>query len=444
MVIFVNYLGIMTGIKNIGIRVLLLTVLFIAAVALPIGFEKSDFLKNRQIISEIRIDNSLADSILFIKSENDIDLFMKKWDLKGASVAVAREGKLLYARGFGYASVEDSILTQPYNRFRVASISKLITAVAIMKLQEEGKLSVNDNVFGADGILNDTLFSHPKDNRVYGITVGHLLAHKGGWSQRYGDQMFMPDVVSKETGVSMPVDTKTIVRFALDKKLQYTPGMGQAYSNLGYSILGLVIEKVSGMSYEKYCEKNVLEPLGIYDMLLAHNLKSQQAPYEVSYYVTSDARPKPSVYGTGELLPACYGGNDIEALGAAGAWIATAPDLMKLLLAIDGFNTRKDFLSPESIKYMTDPENGYAPVGWRGTLEDGSWWRTGTFAGTSGMMKRLPDGTAWVVLFNSSAWNGPELSSSIDRMMTRFVGHVDKWPSSDLFSYYVPVPLKEE
>jgi CubicO group peptidase (beta-lactamase class C family) len=434
----------MTGFKKIGIRALLLVVLFITAVALPIGTEKSDFLKKRQLITDIRIDNSLSDTSLFSKAENDIDLFMKKWDLKGASVAVSREGKLLFARGFGYASVEDSVLTEPFNRFRVASISKLITAVAIMKLQEEGKLSVNDHVFGTDGILRDTLFSHPKDNRVYSITVGHLLAHKGGWTQRYGDQMFMPDVVSKETNTPMPVDTKTIVRFALDKNLHFTPGMGQAYSNLGYSILGLVIEKVSGMSYEDFCRKNILEPLGIYDMCLAQNLKSQKAPYEVTYYVSSDTRPKPSIYGTGELLPACYGGNDIVALGAAGAWIATAPDLMKLLLAIDGFDTQKDFLSSASINYMTDPENGYAPVGWRGTLKDGSWWRTGTFAGTSGMMKRLPDGTAWVVLFNSSAWNGPELSSSIDRMMVRFVSHVSKWPSTDLFSYYVPVPFKAD
>lgn len=433
----------MRGLKSIGLRALFLTVLFVTAVALPIGIEKSVLLKNREVISSIRIDNSLTDTLLYSSSERDVNQFMQKWDLKGASVAVAHEGRLVYARGFGYASVEDSVKAQPYNKFRVASVSKLVTAVAIMKLQEEGKLSVNDHVFGPDGILNDSIFSNPKDKRVYDITVGHLLAHKGGWTQRYGDQMFMPDVVSEETGVPMPVDTKTIVRFALDKNLHFNPGMGQAYSNLGYSILGLVIEKVTGMTYDAYCRKNILEPLGIFDMCMAHNMKDEKAPYEVTYYLASDSKPKVSIYGTGELLPACYGGNDIEALGGAGAWLATAPDLMKLLLAIDGFDTRKDFLSPESIKYMTDPENGYAPVGWRGTLQDGSWWRTGTFSGTACMMKRLPDGTAWVVLFNTSAWNGPEISLSVDRMMTRFITDVSSWPANDLFSFYVPVPLKE-
>jgi len=434
----------MNGLKKISLKAFLLVVLFIAAVALPFGIERSNVLKDTNKVEEVRIDNSLTDTLLFSNSEKDVRSFMRKWDLKGASIAVSRDGKLLYARGFGFAIVEDSLKTQPYNKFRVASISKLVTAVAIMKLQEEGKLSVNDYVFGPSGILNDTIFSHPKDKRVYGITVGHLLAHKGGWTQRWGDQMFMPEVVSKETGAPMPVDTKTIVRFALDKNLHFNPGMGQAYSNLGYSILGLVIEKVTGMKYEDYCKKYVLSPLGIYDMELAHNLKKQRAPYEVEYYTTAETPLKPSVYGTGELLPACYGGNDIEALGAAGAWLATAPDLMKLLLAIDGFDTRPDFLSQESIKYMTDSENGYAPVGWRGVMANGSWWRTGTFSGTAGMMKRMPDGTAWVALFNTSAWNGPEISSSIDRMMTRFVSHVSQWPSTDLFSYYVPVPVQGE
>jgi CubicO group peptidase (beta-lactamase class C family) len=87
---------------------------------------------------------------------------MKNWSIKGASVAVAKEGKLLYARGFGYASLPDSLPVEPYHRFRVASVSKLITAVAIMKLQEEGRLTVNEKVFGPGAILDDTLFAHPE------------------------------------------------------------------------------------------------------------------------------------------------------------------------------------------------------------------------------------------------------------------------------------------
>jgi hypothetical protein len=117
---------------------------------------------------------------------------------------------------------------------------------------------------------------------------------------------------------------------------------------------------------------------------------------------------------------------------------------MRLLLAVDGFDNPKDILSPESIAFMTDMRNGYAPVGWRATLYNGSWWRTGSFPGTTAMIKRMADGTAWVVLCNTSAWNGPELSSDIDQMMSKFVSRVPEWPRTDLFSYSVPVPLMPE
>ncbi|HUW93050.1 MAG TPA: serine hydrolase domain-containing protein [Bacteroidales bacterium] len=430
------------GIGKREIRIIFIVVILLIAAVSPVGTERAGLVNHMLVPAHTRIDNSLNDNELFITAEKGVEWFMNNYDLKGTSIAVARDGKLVYAHGFGYSSVSDSAPAEPYNRFRVASISKLVTAIAIMKLHEEGKLSVNDRVFGPEGILTDSIYSNPKDKKVFDITVGHLLGHMGGWTQRYGDQMFMPLVVAKTMGVPLPVDIRTIVRFALSKRLHFTPGAGQSYSNLGYSILGLVIEKVSGMSYEAYCVNNILEPLGIYDMALGHNLPEEKLPFEVSYYEVADAKPKPSVYGTGEMLMSSRGGNDIEALGAAGAWVATTPDLLRLLLAVDGFDSRKDILSDESIDFMTDSSNGYAPVGWRAALQNGTWWRTGSFPGTIGMMKRMPDGTAWVVLFNTSAWNGPELSSDIDYMISKFIQRVGSWPEKDLFSYSLPVPIK--
>jgi CubicO group peptidase (beta-lactamase class C family) len=410
----------------------------------PGAIEEHNIVTSNLIPENVRLVNSMSGGPEFSGMERTIQTFMRRWEIAGASVSVAKNGQLVYSKGFGLADKTNNIETEPFNKFRIASISKLITAVAIMKLQEEGKLSVNTRVFGPDGILNDPFFSEPRDKRVFGITVAHLLSHEGGWSTRWGDQMFIPFVVAQSMGVNSPVDTKTIVRFALNKGLHFTPGTGKAYSNLGYAILGLVIEKVSGMSYFDYCRKNILEPIGIYDMTLARNLPNEKAPYEVTYYEPGDAILKPSIYGTGNLVPASYGGNDIEALGGAGAWLATAPDLMKLLLAIDGFDSRKDILSRESITYMTDTNNGFAPVGWKTTFLDGTWWRTGTFPGTAGMLKRQSDGTAWVVLLNTSAWNGPEISTDINYMMTRALSQVKIWPDRDLFNYSLPVPLNDD
>lgn len=423
-------------------RILVIVFLVLFLLVPKVGTERVSIIGGNYVPAHLRIDNSLTDTRAFESAEKGIEWFMKNWSIKGASVAVAKEGKLLYARGFGYASLPDSLPVEPYHRFRVASVSKLITAVAIMKLQEEGRLTVTEKVFGPGAILDDTLFAHPKDRRVFDITVGHLLAHEGGWSQRYGDQMFMPEVISRTMDVPMPVDLKTIIRFALSKNLHFAPGTGQSYSNLGYSILGLVIEEASGMDYETYCRRKILEPLGIFDMSLGRNLPEDALPLEVSYYEVENAPLRPSVYGTGEMVPASRGGNDIETLGAAGGWVATAPDLMRLLLAVDGFDEPKDILLPESIEFMTDVYNGFAPVGWRATMPNGTWWRTGSFSGTTAMLKRMPDGTAWVVLMNSSAWNGPELTSDVDQMMARFLQRINEWPETDLFSYSAPVPLR--
>lgn len=408
----------------------------------PSAVNRSDLNTAKLVPENIRLSNSLSSGKEFASVEKTVKSFMRKWSIAGASISISVDGRLVYAHGFGYADTTTREEVQPYHKFRIASISKLITGIAVMSLVEEGKLSLNDRVFGPDAILSDTWFSNPRDKRVYGITVGHLLSHEGGWTQRWGDQMFMPVIIAENMGVKPPADTRTIIRYALDKRLHFTPGTGRAYSNLGYSILGLVIEKVSGTTYEDYCRKHVLEPVGIYDMTLARNLPSGKAPFEVTYYTPADVPPKPSIYGTGELVSPAYGGNDIEALGAAGAWIATSPDLIRLMLAVDGFTSHDDILSRESIEIMTDNGKGYAPVGWKTTSYNGTWWRTGSFPGSAGIMKRQPDGVSWVVLFNSSAWNGPEIYTSINNMMYRVLAQVKHWPEKDLFDNAPPLPLK--
>jgi CubicO group peptidase (beta-lactamase class C family) len=390
-------------------------------------------------IDNARLTNEFSTGEEFLQVEKTIEAFMRKWNIVGASVAIAKDGQLMYSRGFGYADSTLKTIVQPYHKFRVASISKLVSAVAIMKLVEEGRLSLNDRIFGTDGILNDSYFNKPLDARAYDITVEHLLSHAGGWDQRFGDHMFIPLVIAKAMGVEPPVDVKTIVRFALNRRLHFAPGTRQSYSNLGYSILDLVIEKITGQTYEEYCKQFVLKPLGIYDMSIAGNMPDEKAVFEVSYYQPKTAALRPSIYGTGEMSPSTYGANDIRTLGGAGAWIATAPDLMRLLLGIDGFSSRPDILSPESIHTMTG--NRSAPLGWRSANRDGAWLRTGSFSGTSGIMKRENNGIAWVVLFNTSTWNGGYIHNYTTTMMDEAISQIEEWPRHNLFHYSLPVPV---
>lgn len=429
---------------TISKKFFLIVFLLVVAHYNPIAVESPGSRPGKLAPASVRLTNSYSSSSEFDDCLPVVNSFMKKWNVQGAAVAIARQGKLVYARGFGYADTAAGIETQPYSKFRVASISKLVTAIAVMKLMEEGKLSLDDKVFGPDGILNDSCYCYPRDKRVFNISVAHLLSHEGGWSQRYGDQMFMPHVIAREMKCSLPVDTRTIVRFALSKRLHFTPGTGRSYSNLGYSILGLVIEKISGMPYEEYCTTAIFEPLGIYDIVPGKNLPEEKAPFEVTYYEPAGMPLRPSVYGTGELVPVRYGGNDVEALGAAGYWLATAPDLMKLVLAVDGFDYNDDILSESSIELMTDVNNSISPLGWKTTLENGTWIRTGSFAGTAAMIKRQPDCLTWIVLLNSSAWNGPGIHTYINRMMASMVSQISDWPEYNLFDNTLPVPIRFE
>ena len=388
--------------KTLLILVCLLSVSFNDVVTFRPGFNY-DFL----VPGNVRITNSTLPVEGYEGAERIINTFIRVNDLPGASVAIARDGKLIYARGFGYSNPWEGVQMEPYTRMRIASISKLITAAAIMKLQEEGKMTVNDRVFGHGGILNDPAYLTPVDKRFFDITVAHLLAHQGGWTQRWGDHMFITNVISSEMGKQGPASKEDIVRFAMDRRLHFKPGTGRSYSNLGYMILGLVVEKVSGQSYEEYCQSSLFEPLGIYDFALAGNLIRHRGQYEAVYIEQSDAPLRESIYGTGEMVPGCYGGSDIEALGGAGAWTATSVDLLRFINAIDGDAREQDILTPESVHFMTNLKNGYAPVGWKASLPDGTWWRTGSYAGTSAMVKKERNGVTWAIIFNGSSWKGP-------------------------------------
>lgn len=390
----------------------------------------------------VRLRNDLCTSEAFLPVDQIFASFIKRWEIAGASVAIAKKGKLVFARGYGKADREEGIDVEPFHLFRIASVSKLITAVAIMQLVEEGKITLDQKVFGEGAILNDSIYRNPRDARAFDITVRHLLTHSGGWTRRWGDHMFIPHAIAEYMSVPPPPDTKTIVQFALNKKLHFTPGSFVSYSNLGYSILGLVIEEVTQQPYDVYVINNILNPIGIYDMQLGRNMPWQKAALEVRYYEPAGSERVKSVYDPDEMVMRCYGGNDVEALGAAGSWIAAAPDLLKLTLAIDGDSSRPDILTPEKVKLMTDPGYGHAPVGWKTTLSNGTWWRTGSFAGTSAMIKHQDDGFTWVVLLNSSTWKSSKFPSEIDRTMRKVFGSMEQWPEQDLFNLNLPGPIQ--
>ncbi|PWE00063.1 serine hydrolase domain-containing protein [Marinilabilia rubra] len=391
----------------------------------------TDFTPPEPVATSLRISGFFSDDPVFSSIDHSVKRFLQRNEMAGASVAIAKDGEMVFSKGYGWADKNNRIRIEPYHLFRVASVSKLITAAGIMKLSEQHKLSLDDNVFGPDGILNEAPFDFYVDKKVEDIKVIHLLNHSGGWTNRWGDPMFIPHAVARGLKKDLPVDAEDIIQFMLGKRLHFKPGTRSSYSNLGYAILGKVIEKVSGEGYEKYIKTNILYPLGIFDMRLGGSYLTDRAELEVKYYEPADTYLVKD-HQSDSRVQRCYGGNDIETLGPAGGWLASSTDLLKFMLAIDGMNLPDDILNQASIDKMTTPQKAYLdPIGWRG-IKQHSWYRTGTLAGTSALMVRRDDGVSYVILFNSSTWKGPMLSSDIRRMMDRAIRQMPEWPDYNL------------
>ena len=387
------------------------------------------------------LNDSLNNSFSDLPSmERYIERWMTRYGIKGASLAVMRDEQLIYCKGFGWADKEMERKADVGDIYRMASASKLITAVGIMKLIDEGRLTLDSKVFGPEGILNH--FTEIKDKRAHNITVRHLLNHTSGFSRRMGDPMFrIADVMRWEELDTTPTADE-LIAFQLGLRLRVAPGGSAQYSNVGYLVLSRVIEQVSGMGYEEYLQEHVLWPAGCYDMHIARNYYQERYPGEVKYYGHDEERIE-SYDGSGVMRLREYGGNNIRGLQGAGAWVASAVEMMRLVASIDGKPTVPDVLSPESVAAMRDIQRkGDYALGWaRYNASNGSLIRTGTMSGTCAYIDYRENGISYVFFTNTSNYRGATFTNSIGRMVRDAMTRVKEWPSDrDMF---VAVPRIE-
>lgn len=382
------------------------------------------------------LTNATCDTSVLRPMERQIERYMEQWHLQGVSLSIVRNDSLIYAKGFGWADKEKGLKMEPRNLLRLASISKLITAVGIMVLQERGQLSLQSKVFGPEGILKDSTYcSVIRDKNYYDITVEHLLRHKAGFTARYGDPMFSTRTIILQNHLSGAPDHKTLLRCMLRKRLHFKPGTSQEYSNLGYMILSEIIEQVSGQSYEDFIRDNVLTPVGCREFKIAGNYYTDRHENEVRYYVQANDLPVPEYNNSGDSVVRCYGGNDIKSLAGAGAWVASTPELALLVSAIDGREGIPDIISKESVDAMTEyfDQDTYS-LGWNDTNPEKGWVRSGTFSGTNALIKYFPDGECWVFVSNTSTWKGPGLARKTAFLMSQLrMQYGSLLPARDLF-----------
>lgn len=365
--------------------------------------------------------------------DREINAFMHKWELAGGSFALMRNDSLLYAKGYGYADKQLETTCDVNHVFRIASASKLITATAIMKLVEQEKLTLSDIVFGEEGILNDSLFLDIYDKRLKRITVEHLLCHTSGLLTPVRDPAFSNYTVAQSLGKELPLSVDDLVEYATHYRLRAQPGGIYRYSNLGYIILGKVIERVSGMPYESYVQDSILQPAGCYNIYIGRNFSENRPSNEVQYHEVKEAEPVEAYDGSGILTMKSNGGNNVTLLSAAGGWVASPTELLKFVAAIDGCDIQKDILAPESITTMTLGNSQQKPMGWASVYGE-EWQRSGSMAGTCALIKKQSDGYTWVFITNSSAWIGFHLSDYLSSYISRAIAKVKEWPTRDLFA----------
>jgi N-acyl-D-amino-acid deacylase len=376
--------------------------------------------------------------------------FMAEHNIPGGQLAIVRQGKLVYARGFGWADRDAKEPVQSESLFRIASISKPITAVAVLKLVDSDKLKLGDKVL--DHLKYEPHFDEGGkfDERWNEVTIEQCLAHTGGWDREKSyDPMFQAIRMAKSMKIELPILPEHVIRYQLGQPLDFDPGERYAYSNFGYCLLGRVIEKVTGQPYEKYVQEEVLRPLGITRARIGGSLEDQRAEGEVRYYAVNDKQGLATVGGgAGEKeVPVSYGVWRQETLDAHGGWIASAPDLAKFAAAFDyadDASTASKLITRESVDLMLGPQVMIAAatdakparfygLGW--FIEPASGQRAhiarhgGALACTAASLMHFPDGTNLAVLFNlGQDKEGKFLGRGIEGPLTEVARSIEDWP----------------
>jgi CubicO group peptidase (beta-lactamase class C family) len=339
--------------------------------------------------------------------------FLGQFFAPALSVSIVRNSAFVYEHAWGIADSKQHEQSTNTSLFRIASVTKPITSVAIFTLLEQGKLNLNDKVFGPSGILGED-YGKTFKQYVTDVTVDHLLTHtSGGWPNDDTDPMFKNNSWDHK---------KLITESIANLPLTYPPGTHWAYSNFGYCILGRVIEKITGQTYENFVQQSVLAPCGITDMRIAGNSYRDRAPNEVEYLGQYGENP--------------YNMN-VRRMDSHGGWIATPNDLAKFTAHLGGTPTIPSILKPESIKLMTTPAPAYPQNsdakyarGWMVRNNGaGNWWHAGSLPGTTSVMVRTSDGMCWGALTNTRTQPSDAINTALDQMVWDMVHQVRAWNS---------------
>jgi N-acyl-D-amino-acid deacylase len=364
-----------------------------------------------------------------------VQSLMTRHGIPGAALVIAKDGKLVYAKGFGWADLTAATAVTPLTVFGLASLSKPLTALAILWLIEHGMLNLDDRAFD---ILRDIQPAPGArvDPELKKITIRQLLNHTGGWDRnKSGDPANWEPQIAQALGVPAPVSPEQFISYIMGTPLDFAPGTEMEYSNVGYIILSRIIEKVSGQPYEAFIRKHVLEPAGTPGPFMSRGHR----PYR-----TNEAHRY--LAGTSILLPPM----DMPMVQGAGGWSASAVDMVRILTALDGSRgvrllnnaTMKQMLAPPPAPMKSKDDGTYNGLGWPVVYNapDGfGYAHDGNFHGMRTFMKRSKRGINWALLFNVSAQPDPADAKMVARAVQQTrerVESIEQYPDIDLFAQF--------
>src|ERR1035437_4211178 len=291
-------------------------------------------------------------------------------------ILVARGDEVLISRGYGSANLEWNIANTPTTRFRIASVTKQFTAAAILLLEERRALKLDDPI---GKYLPDAPAAWKK------ITFFNLLTHTSG----IGDLNAFPELAAFKVIHSTPED---LVGKFRDKPLLFAPGAGYRYSNLGYILLGYLIERISGKPYATFVRENFFDPLGMKDS--GYDSNSEIIPHRAAGYSRS----------RNGLTNAPF--IDMSVPFAAGGLFSTTEDLLRWERGLFGGR----LLSAESLRKMTTPCQGGYGLGLGIVTGNGRrlFSHEGAIEGFNAYLGYYPDEQVTVVVLGNLAGQAPE------------------------------------
>jgi CubicO group peptidase (beta-lactamase class C family) len=332
---------------------------------------------------------------------------LKELGFRTATVAVSRGTNVLYARGFGWKNAARTDVIQPNAILRTASNTKMLAMACIQALIREGKLTLTSKVFPLLAIAPSGPVGDP---RLNDITVNQLLEHSGGWDGSIsGDFQGLIWPAARALG-KQTITMRDAVSYLQTRPLDFTPGTKQVYSNVGYMVLAVLIEHLSGKTFIEYLRSAVLPADLVNEFIAAREFAVDADPREPDYVSFNTACSIAAMLSC-VRVPASYGGLGIELSGGAGSIAFSAPGVVKYATQYWGWGDRRN------------------PPGSFGSAQ---WTFYGGCAGTMSIFRQMPNGVNFVVLYNQNPERENTLSETVQQRVESALLAMTKWPTAEV------------